>query len=159
MSRAKDRTSEYLERLLPKVINSEEKEVEFDPKFIFQSLLAETELEESIAIKVTEEITRRLIGSATKTLTSPMIRELLCSLLVEKGLEQARYHYTRLGIPYKDVENLLEPLGKVEKGVPFEEIERLLIKESIAKKVCSQVYREFEGINRIVKSLVQQKNE
>jgi anaerobic ribonucleoside-triphosphate reductase len=123
--------------LLPKVKTSKNTEESFEPDRIIKSLIKETDLTKKQANDVAMELTRRLISYKIKVLTSPEIREMVCSILLEKNYDKARFMYTRLGLPFYDVQELLssskdkaEQKERVFNQIKFEyqEIKKILSK-------------------------------
>lgn len=98
---------------LPKVLYKDKKsgivkEDKFNPNRIFKSLIKETELSEKNANKITLEVFRFIASSNLKILTAPLIRELVSYHLLKNGFEIARLQNTRIGFPYKDLEEKIE---------------------------------------------------
>ncbi len=124
--------------LLPKVFTSKGSEETFDPEKIMNSLLEETDLNPEKAQEVAIELTRRAIAYKIKVLTSPEIRELVCSILLEKGLDKARFKYTRLGLPFYDFDKLISS-SKDE--------------EQKKDRVFDQILYEYEEIKKILQDL------
>lgn len=123
--------------LLPKVKTSKNTEEFFEPERIIKSLMEETDLTQDQANDVAMELTRRLISYKIEVLTSPEIREMVCSILLEKNYDKARFMYTRLGLPFYDVQKLLssskdkaEQKERVFNQIKFEyqEIKKILSK-------------------------------
>lgn len=81
---------------------------EFDVNKIANSLIKEAKMQPELAQKVAKEAEKRLLKSKTKYLTSPLVREIVNAILVEKGFEDYRHKYTRLGLPVHEVTMLLE---------------------------------------------------
>ena len=94
--------------LLPKVFRTEGNIAEFDPSKIFESILKETNMNETDAKHVTELVVRRIIRSGIKFLSGPHIREIVCSILSEQHFENERKLYTRIGMPLMDYEEMLK---------------------------------------------------
>ena len=80
------------------------KKDKFDPNRIYISLLKETDLSEQDAEKITIDVFRFITSSNLKILTAPLIRELVSYSLSKFGFEIARLQNTRIGFPYKDLE-------------------------------------------------------
>ncbi len=78
----------------------------------------------------------------TRYLTSPLVREFINSLLLEKGLEEYRHRLTRLGMPVYDVYQVIEETGK--KGLPVSVI------ENAAKSSVLKEYVLLKGVPRYV---------
>jgi anaerobic ribonucleoside-triphosphate reductase len=80
------------------------KKNKFDPNRIYISLLKETDLSEKDAEKITLDVFRFITSSNLKILTAPLIRELVSYTLSKFGFEIARLKNTRIGFPFKDLE-------------------------------------------------------
>jgi len=81
---------------------------EFDPNKIANSLIKEAKMPPEIAQKVAKEAEKRLLKSRTKYLTTPLVREVVNAILVEKGFEEYRHKLTRLGMPVHEVTALMD---------------------------------------------------
>jgi ribonucleoside-triphosphate reductase len=81
---------------------------EFDANKIANSLIKEAKVPAELAQKVAKEAEKRLLKSKTKYLTAPLVREVVNTILVEKGLEDYRHKLTRLGLPVHEVTALIE---------------------------------------------------
>ncbi|TXT63588.1 MAG: hypothetical protein BAJALOKI1v1_700017 [Promethearchaeota archaeon] len=128
--------------LLPIVKTSKNTEESFDPKRVFNSLIKETELTEQQANEVAIELTRRVISYKIKVLTSPEIREMVCSILLEKNYDTARFMYTRLGLPFFDFNELVTSSDD---------------ESSQKNKVFSQMKYEYTEIKKILQKLKEMK--
>lgn len=93
--------------LLPQVHKKDGKTEEFNDKAIYTSLLKETSLTPSQAKHICELTTRRIISHNIKWLSGPHVREICCSILAEHGYTKERLQYTRIGIPYYELKQLL----------------------------------------------------
>ncbi|NWF86775.1 ArsR family transcriptional regulator [Candidatus Bathyarchaeota archaeon] len=85
---------------------------EFDANKIANSLVKETKMPVDLAQKIAKEAEERLLKSKTKYLTAPLVREIVNSILIEKGLEEYRHKLTRLGLPVYDVTVLIDARSK-----------------------------------------------
>lgn len=81
---------------------------EFDKNKITLSLIKEANVPVSLAQKIARETEKRLQLFKTKYLTAPLIREIVNTILLEKGLEEYRHKLTRLGVPVYDVAQLIK---------------------------------------------------
>ena len=81
---------------------------EFDRNKIALSLIKEANVPVSQAQKIAREAEKRLQAFKTKYLTAPLIREIVNTILLEKGLEDYRHKLTRLGVPVYDVSQLIK---------------------------------------------------
>ena len=97
-----------LKRLMPKVRTSRLTMEDFDPRKIVDSLVREAGLDVRTAEEIAREIADIIARARLKFLSAPLIRELVNYALLERGLEEARKRYTRVGMPIYDVERLLE---------------------------------------------------
>ncbi len=74
-------------------------------------------------------------SSKIKTVTAPLIRELVNTRLLERGLEDARRMHTRLGVPLYDAEELIVLPNKENANVPHgPEATNLTFAEGIKKE-------------------------
>ena len=89
---------------------------EFDANRIATSLMRETKMPAELAQRVAKEAEGELLKSKTKYLSAPLVRELVNTILVEKGLEEYRHKLTRLGLPVHEVATLVESKSKTEQG-------------------------------------------
>ncbi len=81
---------------------------EFDANKIAHSLIKEAKVPPEEAQKTAKEAEKLIQKSKTKYVTAPLIREIVNTLLIEKGLEDYRNKLTRLGLPVHEVASLLE---------------------------------------------------
>ena len=79
----------------------------FDLKKIVEYLIRESEMPEKLARKIANEVKLKLSNSKVNYLTTPLIREYLNGILIEKGFEEYRHKLTRLGLPPFEVESLI----------------------------------------------------
>ncbi|MGC9208964.1 MAG: DUF7347 domain-containing protein [Nitrososphaeria archaeon] len=92
---------------------------EFDPSKIVQSLIKEANVPLEVAQNIASEAESRIYKFQITYLTSPLIREIVNSILLEQGMEHYWKKLSRLGMPVYDLEVLLDETSKREKG--FEE--------------------------------------
>ena len=79
----------------------------FDANKIVHSLIKEAKVPPELAKQTAKETEKRLRKSKTKYLTTPLIREVVNAILVEKGFEDYRHKLTRLGMPVHEVMTLV----------------------------------------------------
>ena len=79
----------------------------WDRQKIVTALVRGTFIDEDTAIRISKEVESQIISSNLKTITAPLIRELVDAKLIEHGLEKARWMHTRLGMPLYDVNQLI----------------------------------------------------
>ncbi len=80
---------------------------EFDHNKIAKSLIKEANVPTDLAQKTAKEAEKRLRKAKTKYITAPLVREIVNTILVEKGHENYRHKLTRLGMPVQEVTDLL----------------------------------------------------
>ena len=98
-----------MNNLLPQV-HSKKGLQDYESVKIYNSLLKETTLKDYQAHEVCNLTTRRIVSNKITWLSGAHIREIVCSVMAENGYYKERLQYTRVGIPYYDLE-------KVFKGV------------------------------------------
>ncbi len=81
---------------------------EFDVNKIAHSLIREAKMPPEEAQKTAKEAEKLLEKAKTKYVTAPLIREIVNTLLIEKGQEEYRHKLTRLGLPVHEVTALIE---------------------------------------------------
>ncbi|MCK4884071.1 MAG: hypothetical protein KAS30_04320, partial [Candidatus Diapherotrites archaeon] len=84
----------------------------FDRDRIAESLTRETGLSIDLANQISSSVEEELQQLKLDFVSSPLIRELVDSKLLESGLEEARLNYTRLGMPIYDVDKLINAGSK-----------------------------------------------
>ncbi|MGL6298954.1 MAG: anaerobic ribonucleoside-triphosphate reductase, partial [Methanobacteriaceae archaeon] len=100
--------NKYLANNNLKVRTSRDKIESFDLNKIANTLVEETGASQELAFEIASEVWKELKKLNVEYLTSPMIREIVNTKLVEHGLEDLRGKYTRLGIPVYNITNLIE---------------------------------------------------
>ena len=85
---------------------------EFNKDKIVNSLSTEANVPYDLAEEIAIEAKERLIQLKTSYLTSPLIREFVNTILIEKGLDEYRHKLTRLGMPVYDVLQLFKTSGQ-----------------------------------------------
>ena len=101
-----------MEKLLPLVLKSDGK-YRFTPDKISKSLLTETTIDKDNAYKIALDVTKAIIQWKIKTITAPLIREVTCTQLLKHGFEKERLQYTRIGLPYYDINKTMD-IGDIE---------------------------------------------
>ncbi|MFB0560495.1 MAG: anaerobic ribonucleoside-triphosphate reductase [Candidatus Lokiarchaeia archaeon] len=103
---------DLINSLLPPVRTSRGMIEDFDASKIIQSLIKETGIEKEKATQVAKRVVQRIISSNIQWLSSPMIREMACSVLAEMNMIEERKLYTRIGVPIYDLnEMIVNPLN------------------------------------------------
>ena len=102
---------------------------------IVQALTTETNIDLGTAERIGLEVEEQLVRSSIKTVTAPLVREMVNAKLIEHGLEEARRYHTRLGVPLFDVNQLILHANKENANVPHgPEGTNLTLAESIKKE-------------------------
>jgi len=102
---------------------------------IVEALLRETFIDHDTAERISLDIEATIQKGRVKTVTGPLIREMVNAKLLEMGLEEARRMHTRLGVPLYDVDQLLVQHNKENANVPHgPEATNLTLAEGIKKE-------------------------
>jgi len=80
---------------------------EFDVNKIAKSLIKEAKVPPEIAQKTAKDAEKRLRKSKAKFITAPLVREIVNTILVERGYENYRHKLTRVGMPVFEITELL----------------------------------------------------
>ncbi|MBU0485177.1 MAG: anaerobic ribonucleoside-triphosphate reductase [Proteobacteria bacterium] len=117
------------------VRTSEEDITGWNRQRIVDALLRETFVDPDTADRISLDVEKTIQNGAVKTVTGPLIRELVNAKLLELGLEDARRMHTRLGMPLYDVNQLLVQHNKENANVPHgPEATNLTLAEGIKKE-------------------------
>ncbi len=117
------------------VRTSEESMHDWNRQKIVDALLRETYIDVGTANEIAREVEDLIFSSKIKMITAPLIRELVNTKLIERGLEQARKMHTRLGMPLYDVDQLILHPNKENANVPHgPEATNLTLAERIKKE-------------------------
>jgi len=117
------------------VRTSDEAMLGWDRQRIVDALIRETYVDFDTAKEIAREVEDLIATSKIKMITAPLIRELVDTKLVERGLEQARKMHTRLGMPLYDVDQLILHPNKENANVPHgPEATNLTLAERIKKE-------------------------
>ncbi len=117
------------------VRTSDETMLGWDRQRIIDALMRETYVDFDTAKGIAREVEDLIATSKIKLITAPLIRELVDTKLVERGLEQARKMHTRLGMPLYDVDQLILHPNKENANVPHgPEATNLTLAERIKKE-------------------------
>jgi ribonucleoside-triphosphate reductase len=109
--------------------------VAWDKDKIVEALVRETGLKEEIAGIIAIEVDKQIRAMSIKTITAPLVRELVDVKLLEYGLEEARRKHTRLGVPLYDVNKIIAHKNKENANSPHSpEATNLTLAENIKKE-------------------------
>jgi ribonucleoside-triphosphate reductase (formate) len=117
------------------VRTSNEDLVTWDRRRIVDALVRETFVDQDTAEAISREVEDFIFSTKISMVTAPLIRELVDSKLIERGLEKARIMHTRLGVPLYDVDRMILQPNKENANVPHgPEATNLTLAEGIKKE-------------------------
>ena len=117
------------------VRTSDEDIVGWDKYRIINALIRETGLDFAYARKISQDVEEQIINSKIKMITSPLIRELVNTKLIEYGFENERKKHTRLGVPVFDAEQIIVTRNCENANVPHNpEATNMTLAENIKKE-------------------------
>ncbi len=120
------------------VRTSDEAMLGWDRQRIVDALMRETYVDFETAKGIAREVEDLIATSKIQLITAPLIRELVDTKLVERGLEQARKMHARLGMPLYDVDQLILHPNKENANVPHgPEATNLTLAERIKREYAS----------------------
>jgi len=109
--------------------------VAWDKEKIVGALAKETGLNREVALIIAIEVEKQIRAMQVKTITAPLVRELVDVKLLEYGLEDARRKHTRLGVPVYDVKKIIFHKNKENANTPHSpEATNLTLAENIKKE-------------------------
>jgi len=107
----------------------------WDRAKIVAALVRETNIDQEMAEVIGEEVEEQIKQLNLRTVTAPLVRELVDVKLLEHGLEEARRRHTRLGAPLFDVKQIIINQNKENANVPHgPEATNLTLAEGIKKE-------------------------
>ncbi|MCX5758569.1 MAG: ATP cone domain-containing protein [Candidatus Hydrogenedentes bacterium] len=129
------RTQGALEDVPPLLVRtSAETLASWDRARIVDALTRETGLDVERAETIARDVEQQIMDARVRTLTAPLIRELVSAKLIEHGLEPEYRRHRRLGVPLYDTERIVR--GPSPEGVP--------INPSVTSRTLAEaVKREF----------------
>jgi ribonucleoside-triphosphate reductase (formate) len=90
----------------------------FNRKKIEEALIREAGAPRKLADEISREVEERVKKLQIKYLTAPLIREMVNTVLVEKGVEEYRHLLTRLGKPVHDVTEMIREVSNQRDSSP-----------------------------------------
>ena len=109
--------------------------IAWDRNRIIEALVKETGIRPEIANIIGVEVEKEILGLNLKSITAPLIRELVDVKLLAYGLEDARRKHTRLGSPVFDVNKIIHHKNKENANTPHSpEATNLTLAENIKKE-------------------------
>jgi anaerobic ribonucleoside-triphosphate reductase len=124
--------------IIPYVLVKGMKKQKFDPDKIYSSLINETNISKSVAVRVVEETAQFLISSKLKLVSPPLIREVVNTFLLRYKLESVRLEYQRIGIPFFDLSDIFDEYDNIDE---------------VKEKIFEMVKQEFESVKKLIKKL------
>ncbi len=115
---------------------------EFNSHKIIQSLVREANVPLELAQKITEEVENKIYKFQTAYLTSPLIREMVNSILIEHGHEEYRHKLARVGIPVFDIAHMINNVDAAENGI-----------EDVLARTAQTVLAEYLVFNTLPKDI------
>ncbi len=107
----------------------------WDRQKIVDALVREAGVDIETSEQISHEVQEIITTSKIKYVTAPLVRELVDSKLIERGMEDARKKHTRLGVPLYDVDQLILHPNKENANVPHgPEATNLTLAEGIKKE-------------------------
>jgi len=105
---------------------------------IIDDLVRETYVDIDTAVEISNEVETQIAALKIPIVTSSLVRELVNSKLIEKGLLEAYKYNARLGIPFYDVESLLKNPSYDDPNIPpSPEASNLILAEAVKKQYAS----------------------
>jgi ribonucleoside-triphosphate reductase len=92
---------------LPTVVTSELVVEPYVEDKIVNSLIKETSIKKSDALKIAREVRRFLLENKIRETSAPMVREICVLFLLKRGLKEIAEQYRRVGLPIADVSYLI----------------------------------------------------
>ncbi len=80
----------------------------FDRSKITNSLVKETRIPRPVAEEISEEVETDIRRLQLRNVSTPLIREMVNTTLIQKRLEDVKMQYTRIGIPVYDIKETIE---------------------------------------------------
>lgn len=84
----------------------------------------------------TEQVIRFLISVKLKLITAPLIREVVNVHLLKLGFEKERLHYTIIGLPFHDLQELFKTIND---------------EKQIYRKILKWVVSEYHAVDELIK--------
>ncbi len=124
------------------VITSRLEKLQFKKQAIVDSLMKETSLSQEKATDIAEEATIEINKLGLNILTAPIIREIVCLILLKNKLLKERNLYTRLGMPVYDITQLITQHDTENANLQYNP-------ETIHKHVADHVMKEYATIHEL----------
>lgn len=103
---------EFMKHLLSKVLKKGADNRVVTEEFDVGKIIASLQRETSAPLEAIKLIAKYCVQMLAKLnlpiLTAPMIREIVCTVMLDHGYMQYRAEYTRIGFPYHDLKQILQ---------------------------------------------------
>lgn len=122
----------------------------FDKTKIINSLVKEANLTPKLASEIASIVEEKLHNLKIEYLTSPLIRELVNTVLLDMGLEKYRHRLSRIGMPIYDVSKLFRKVSVTGDLREFiEESSKSIMREYCLQNFLSRSIAEMHLTGRI----------
>ena len=123
--------------LIPKVMDKTLKNSKFDGNLVYKSLLKETDISKENAKEIVKKVTRQIVGMSSfiTQITSPMIREIVNTTLLQLGFEKERLQNTRIGFPRYDLKKIFDNNNSPETDI----------------KILNHIKTEYANVEKLIK--------
>ncbi|OLS13373.1 MAG: regulatory protein ArsR [Promethearchaeota archaeon CR_4] len=126
----------------------------FSEEKIASSLINEAKMPAENAVEVARETRIRLQRAKVQYLTTPLIREYINAILIEKHMEEYRHKLTRLGVPGYDIEEFLQKNGSLglpglQTSISRETLEQFVLLRTLPKHLADAVLQRVIGLSSL----------
>ncbi|MEM0446006.1 MAG: helix-turn-helix domain-containing protein [Candidatus Nitrosocaldus sp.] len=110
-------------------VRTKDRMEEFNAHKITQSLVRETNMPPELAQKISEEVENKVHRMQGVYLTTPLVRDIVCSILLEHGYEDYRSRFSTIGIPLAEMTSMLADKNGNDIGLMVSSMVDVLLKE------------------------------
>jgi hypothetical protein len=126
----------------------------FSEEKIAAALIREAKMPAEKAVEIARETRIRLQRAKVQYLTTPLIREYINAILVEKHMEDYRHKLTRLGVPGQDIEDALRSSGvlglqQLRTSISRETLEQFVLLRVLPKELADATLQRLIGVSRL----------
>ncbi len=126
----------------------------FSEERIAAALMREAKMPSDKAAEIARDTRIRLQRAKVQYLTTPLIREYINAILVEKHMEEYRHRLTRLGVPGQDIEDALRSGGllglpQLLASVSRETLEQFVLLRVLPKELADATLQRLIGVSRL----------
>ncbi len=126
----------------------------FSEEKIAAALIREAKMPAEKAVEIARETRIRLQRAKVQYLTTPLIREYINAILVEKHMEDYRHRLTRLGVPGQDIEDALRSTGvlglqSLLASISRETLEQYVLLRVLPKELADATLQRLIGVSRL----------